>query len=151
MWTILGKIQITHRRMNVKIGTETTQFPEKEYINRIFLAVLEWENASIWMWVSLCNTICRKKKFSLYIGPNPILGSQRRTEYKGNRISEFNWENGGYLDHLPSTVSRFAICKFVLTPIPMGEGPSHNSRDCKDGRNLRLGARKYPKSSPSRS
>ncbi len=25
--------------MNVEIGTEATQFPEKEYINRIFLAV----------------------------------------------------------------------------------------------------------------
>jgi hypothetical protein len=47
MRTILGKIQITHRRMNVEIGTETEQFPEKKYINRIFLAVLEWANASI--------------------------------------------------------------------------------------------------------
>jgi hypothetical protein len=25
--------------MNVEIGTEATQFPEKEYINRIFVAV----------------------------------------------------------------------------------------------------------------
>jgi hypothetical protein len=47
MWTILGKIQITHRHMNVEIGTETAQFPEKEYINGVFLAVLEWANASI--------------------------------------------------------------------------------------------------------
>ncbi len=29
------------------VGTETAQFPEKEYINGIFLAVLEWANASI--------------------------------------------------------------------------------------------------------
>jgi hypothetical protein len=30
--------------MNVEIGTEAAQFPEKEYINEIFLAVqsIEW-------------------------------------------------------------------------------------------------------------
>ncbi len=28
--------------MNVEIGTEAAQFPEKEYINGIFLAV--WDN-----------------------------------------------------------------------------------------------------------
>jgi hypothetical protein len=27
--------------MNVEIGTETAQFPEKEYINRMFLAVYD--------------------------------------------------------------------------------------------------------------
>ncbi len=31
--------------MNVEIGTEAAQFPEKEYINVIFLAVCEWHGA----------------------------------------------------------------------------------------------------------
>ncbi len=37
-----GNILIVHRHMNVEIGTEVAQFPEKKYINRIFVAVCGW-------------------------------------------------------------------------------------------------------------
>ncbi len=40
MWTNPGNIQIGHRHMNVEIRTEAVLFPEKEYKNGIFLAVL---------------------------------------------------------------------------------------------------------------
>jgi hypothetical protein len=39
MWTDPGNIEIAHRHINVESGAEATQFPEKEYINGIAVAV----------------------------------------------------------------------------------------------------------------
>ncbi len=39
MWTDPVNILIAYRHMNVEIRTKAAQFPEKEYINKIFLAV----------------------------------------------------------------------------------------------------------------
>jgi hypothetical protein len=44
--------KIAHRHMNVEIGTEAAQFPEKEYINGIFVAV--------WSFVRLSVSGCRR-------------------------------------------------------------------------------------------
>ncbi len=40
MWTDPRNIYIARRPMNVEIGAEAAQFPEKEYISGIAVAVL---------------------------------------------------------------------------------------------------------------
>jgi hypothetical protein len=49
MWNDPGNILVALRHMNVEIRTEAMQFPEKEYINVIFLAVHDTINPSCMM------------------------------------------------------------------------------------------------------
>jgi hypothetical protein len=49
MWTDPGNIEIAHRHMNVivDIGAEAAQFPEKEYINGIAVAIVSMSHIQL--------------------------------------------------------------------------------------------------------
>jgi hypothetical protein len=72
---ILG-IYIAHRYMNVEIGTDATQFPEKELINEIFFAV------------RFCNGVCEGKYYS--VKKQTILGPSRKSGIL-QKNSNKNW------------------------------------------------------------
>jgi hypothetical protein len=51
--------------MNVEIGTEAAQFPEKEYINEIFVAVVYLTNWCVKKWITLGLINCIFSMFTM--------------------------------------------------------------------------------------
>ncbi len=103
--------------MNVEIGTEAALFPEKEYINGIFLAVYSWVKGNwsffdVKLWLCLkdldstpstCgHTYCKKKKTMDLWGDGPFLersGAQTLCGGDGH-VGHKRHEDVVRLDHL---------------------------------------------------
>jgi hypothetical protein len=60
--------------MNVEIGAEATQFPEKEYISGIFVAVWRWEETWWTEWEGTCKRGVGKDLLEGVWGKEPARG-----------------------------------------------------------------------------
>jgi hypothetical protein len=77
--------------MNVEIGTETAQFPEKEYINGIFVAVHSPIEDKILLITCICKDI-----ISLFTLPVPNFIDEQvvfRQESRSTKVLEATWSS----------------------------------------------------------